>query len=341
MKKILCFLTIFTFSFNYAQILIDENCSTFTLGNLSTDLTGASPGQGGWKIASAAGTPLSSFQVFNGGLTNGNVIELTGSQTSSGNRFIFNDAIGSRWTTRTSGNEIIEVELDFYTSSNNSSNAEIDIAIFDTTGSKILCGFAYDPQTGSFKGLSYFGNATNPANNYFINPPNAIFLQTSTWYKIGCSFNKTTGLVRYKGTVGGIPFDFQFNGSAAASNVGEFDIINIPLATNTFSSVIQFDNVKIKASSSDTLLAINASEAFSGNFNLYPNPTNDFIKISNNENIKITSIILTDLNGRIVKSDKINNLSDFEINLTELSKGIYLMNIFSEKGSFNKKIIKE
>ena len=47
------------------------------------------------------------------------------------------------------------------------------------------------------------------------------------------------------------------------------------------------------------------------------------------------------MNGRIVKTEKIANLSDFKISISELSQGIYTLKINADKGSLVKRIIKE
>jgi Secretion system C-terminal sorting domain len=76
-------------------------------------------------------------------------------------------------------------------------------------------------------------------------------------------------------------------------------------------------------------------------FAIYPNPVNDILSISNSENINIKSISITDLNGRVVKNNNFNNVSNIEMNLSDLSSGMYIMNINSDQGTATKKIVKE
>ncbi len=71
-------------------------------------------------------------------------------------------------------------------------------------------------------------------------------------------------------------------------------------------------------------------------FEIAPNPANDFVKILSNE--KIESFEILDLQGKIVLKDKIsNNLVD----VSQLSKGIYLIKIKSNDKSGIRKLIKE
>jgi len=73
---------------------------------------------------------------------------------------------------------------------------------------------------------------------------------------------------------------------------------------------------------------------------VYPNPTSSFINISNGENILLNDVQITDINGRTVKSLKLNGVSETQINVSELSSGVYMMNISSDMGTTTKKIVK-
>ena len=75
-------------------------------------------------------------------------------------------------------------------------------------------------------------------------------------------------------------------------------------------------------------------------FSVSPNPANDFINISNSENIKVSNIKITDLNGRVVKQNNFDNVSNINLNVSDLSSGVYMMNINTNEGSTVKKIIK-
>lgn len=72
-----------------------------------------------------------------------------------------------------------------------------------------------------------------------------------------------------------------------------------------------------------------------------PNPATEFINVTNSSNNSILNIVLTDLNGRIVKNIKVENKNDNQINISDLSSGIYMMKIVSDKGTSTKKVIKE
>jgi hypothetical protein len=85
-------------------------------------------------------------------------------------------------------------------------------------------------------------------------------------------------------------------------------------------------------------LAVNQS-TLESNFSVFPNPATNVVNVSNN-NTKITAIAVTDLNGRVVKQLSFDSLSNVQVNIADLSAGVYMMNIKSSEGEATKKIIK-
>jgi hypothetical protein len=74
------------------------------------------------------------------------------------------------------------------------------------------------------------------------------------------------------------------------------------------------------------------------NINIYPNPTENFLNISNPNNVEIKSISVVDINGRIVKNQS-NSLS--QINVSDLNAGVYFVTIEAAEGKTTKKFIKQ
>lgn len=75
-------------------------------------------------------------------------------------------------------------------------------------------------------------------------------------------------------------------------------------------------------------------------FSIYPNPATDVINISNADNIHVNSVAVVDLNGRTVKTLKFDGVTEAAINISDLSAGMYLLNVSSDKGTMTKKIVK-
>jgi len=89
-----------------------------------------------------------------------------------------------------------------------------------------------------------------------------------------------------------------------------------------------------------TTADMGVNEAFAKKFSAYPNPANNVVNISNNYNITLTNVDINDINGRTVKTMKVNNLSEVQMDVTELSAGVYFMNINTDSGIAVKKFIK-
>lgn len=76
---------------------------------------------------------------------------------------------------------------------------------------------------------------------------------------------------------------------------------------------------------------------FKNNFAVSPNPASDVINIANNSTSTITSIQITDMNGRTVK--EVKGMVE-QINISELNAGVYFLKINSNQGTGTSKIIK-
>lgn len=86
--------------------------------------------------------------------------------------------------------------------------------------------------------------------------------------------------------------------------------------------------------------AMGTNDFLSSNIVVYPNPAKNEINISNSIGAIVNSMNLTDLNGRVVKSQELNT-QECRININDLASGIYLMNITTDLGLVTKKIIKD
>lgn len=85
---------------------------------------------------------------------------------------------------------------------------------------------------------------------------------------------------------------------------------------------------------------LSTDEFLASNWSVYPNPTKDLVTISATT-YTISSIEMTDLNGRIIKSNTLNNVSETQLNIADLSQGVYLLKITSDKGITTKKLVVE
>jgi hypothetical protein len=71
---------------------------------------------------------------------------------------------------------------------------------------------------------------------------------------------------------------------------------------------------------------------------VYPNPAQDIVKIQSDENIQ--SVELYDLRGRLIKSENVD-IQKHEMNINDLSKGIYLLKVNTSRSSETIRLMKK
>jgi len=110
-------------------------------------------------------------------------------------------------------------------------------------------------------------------------------------------------------------------------------IENFVVLTDNLGSTANFDNFSI-----DTADVASVKPVVSSAVSVYPNPTSNVVNVANAGSVNNVSI--SDINGRTVKSTKFNGVADAQVNISDLSAGVYMMSISSDKGTTVKKIVK-
>lgn len=338
MKKTILIAAFLTASFSQAQTLLTDNFNSLTVGNVSTDITGATAGQGGF-YTDATGGAVTNFQIVDEGGAYGNVVQITGSATATGTRYLFREGLDTAWDGRTTGNDIIEVEYEFYTGAASTSKNTARVLLYNSDYTKVLGGLSMAMDTKVISGLSYYDNSAvaggSIANYSFNLAATPLVLPASTWVKVGFSFNSSTGEVLFRGP----GFNGGVDGAAAGEDPFEIDYITTAGTGNTVAGVAKFDNLVSRASATDTLLGVETITRANA-FSVYPNPVKNFVNVSS-EDYTVNSVQIADMNGRIVKTVS-NNSNQAQVDLSELSQGIYMMTITSSEGiSSTKKIVKQ
>ena len=86
-----------------------------------------------------------------------------------------------------------------------------------------------------------------------------------------------------------------------------------------------------------TLSAVGVQNVNASNISVFPNPANDFIVVKAEQ---ISDITITDLSGKIVYQNKLNN-SRINIDLTAFESGVYIVSVKDNKSVYTQKFIKE
>lgn len=332
------------FSVN-AQVLQSDNFDSYNVGNLSSDLTGQTPGQGGWVTLAASGGNVNNFQIVAEGT--GKSLQMQGinvatSTQPSNTRIALKSGIN--WANRTSGNNISKFEYDLYTgASSTSKNFQRGVIVNSQGGT--IGGFEYEPATREISGL-FMGNTEQGGLGLFgaslggENGGQPLLLNNNEWVKLVFFINHTTGEMTF--TIPGKSVNlsganplFANNATYQASGVAFFAIGG---PQNTVSSTVKYDNYSFSAVNNTT---VSTGSFLSQQFAMYPNPTTGIVNITNNENVLVSQVNVSDLNGRVVKTVKFENVSEAQVDISGLSAGMYIMNITTNQGTATKKVVKK
>lgn len=340
-----------TFLTGSAQVLQSENFNALPVGNLSTDLTGQTPGQGGFRtiVATGADGQLSDFQIVNENEEHGNVLQVTGSAAASSTnpsntRIIVKDGIN--WASRTAGNDIVQVVFDIYAAAPVAGNTSThDVVLYNAETNRALGGYTYNPVNGELDGLVYFSQ-NGQAGTYIITlggtaeAPASIVLTPGTWATLAFSFEPSTGTASWISTDAGI------DGQIVSSTIIGQQPATMAFLTdagtgNTSAGTVKYDNYKVTAAANNENI-LSAPKAVVANLkqlSVYPNPATTTVNVNGGDAL-VNNVTIVDLNGRTVKTAKFNGVANAEVNVADLSAGVYMMTVASDKGTVTKKIVK-
>ena len=157
--------------------------------------------------------------------------------------------------------------------------------------------------------------------------------EVSDTFKINVFFKNCPGLTVI------VPFDtiLQFNDNwpVVPTHIQALSILDTTTDINC-GPVTAFDTLFVYNATWPSLNVTNHD--IKTTFNLYPNPTQDFITIENSFADQISVLSLRDNSGKLIKEfDPKHSI----LNLTDLSPGIYFLHVSTEQGDFCEKILLE
>jgi len=80
--------------------------------------------------------------------------------------------------------------------------------------------------------------------------------------------------------------------------------------------------------------SVGINEISNNQLSLFPNPASDYVNMASSE--KYTTIIITDLSGRLMKSINVTNRDNIKIDLSHLDTGVYLINLYQKNELINR-----
>ena len=98
-------------------------------------------------------------------------------------------------------------------------------------------------------------------------------------------------------------------------------------------------NSTFKISDGDGSLSIDNND-LTTEFKIFPNPViNETLYIQSNTGLSLTRVELYNTSGKLVLGKNLNSINRTEINLSDISKGQYILKIESDRGNLSKNIL--
>ncbi|RZJ56593.1 MAG: T9SS type A sorting domain-containing protein, partial [Flavobacterium sp.] len=98
-------------------------------------------------------------------------------------------------------------------------------------------------------------------------------------------------------------------------------------------SIVFLDDVVVEEG------VMGTKDAATAQFSVFPNPATNLINVAS-ANAVVNAVSIIDLNGRTVKTANFDGVSEAQVNISDLSSGVYMMSVASDKGTTTKKIVK-
>ncbi|MEY8760811.1 T9SS type A sorting domain-containing protein [Chryseobacterium tongliaoense] len=316
-----------------AQTLQNDNFNSYTIGNVGTDITSTTPGQGGFYTLFTGGAN-SDAQIVNVDASHGNSLQLTGSATATGQKYMWKDGLVAAWAARTPGNNIIKLNFNLYTGSVTGGVGRGAAMIYDTTTHKTLVGIGYNYATKKIIGIGrYTDNTTGQTANFGFNL-GATTYPANTWIPLSCTFDKTTGVATWTTPENSYDAGPGYTPAAVGEDPFEMDFVSAVEAGNTVAHITSFDDYTLMATNT-AVLGTKEAVAEENSILVYPNPATDFINVESK--LPITKIEIFDTAGRKVNAE----LDHDKIDVRSLIPGTYIITIEAKGSQFSRKFIKK
>jgi len=332
-----------------AQVLYTEDFEIYNTGPFSTDLTGATPAQGGWHtltIGQGSGTASVNDYKIVATPTKGNVFEILEGKSSfvEESCYVYRTDINTYWQQRTAGNNVFKLAFDIYTESNPVYQQSFYVSLFNEK--EVLLTFNYRLDTNfSSIGIPGARGLTNHLNG-LSSPLVKKTLPSNSWVTIELYIDYDNDKVYFSvpSLNHTIVQDTKFPLFLTGGGDHDDNPVKLEIAYGyhySFTTVMGMKIDNINLSAQNTVPALNINEFVSEKFNIFPNPATDAVTITNNENIGIKEIAVYDLNGKIVKSQKGKKENEILLNTEDLNSGTYFLHIVTDEGRGFKKLIKK
>ena len=344
-KYILYLITIIFCNTVTSQVLYTENFNNLTVGTVSNDATGTTPGQGGWFTQ--GGVPADYSIATEPG--KGNILRFEPITATMTYRDVFRTDLAIHWQQRTAGNNVLKFAFDFYIDDNDNeySTTNTDIVLFDKNN-KLLVGYEYRLSIRSLT-VSIRDKPNGTSAGYLFLNGQRLVLSKNMWLTFEMYLDYDNSKVYYS-----IP---ALNYTVAYSTIpldpgghSENDGVPVKLlirnekkfnGSNNSNYTLKYDNINFSAQNTVPVVTVGTDEVLANSFNLYPNPANNVVNITNNENRLVNKIEVYDTTGKLINSQSFNEQTELQLNVENLASGTYMLHLKTNEGTAVKKLVKK
>ena len=344
MKKVLIIITTLLGVYNLtAQVLYTDNFDNYNLGNLGTDVTGKTPGQWGWYTGSFNTQANSMFTIVNE-TGRGKVFEISTGLTDREYLAAWKRNLHTFMANRSAGNDVIMFEVDFYTGPKHAVNGgggSAGLRIYSVGDPTSLTNPPEYLLNGTFDKTKGFSDIDPNQNPHF-----------NTWIKYVFYFDYPNKKAYIHFPFFNVVTSYDFLDHVASANlIQEYPISSIVLDVTVSKSANdpqfytrnRYDNLKITAINAvpPNIIALSTSEQLAEKFNLYPNPANSVVNITNAENMRVQQVTIYDVAGKQLSTQNFNNEAEIQLNVENLASGTYMLHLQTKQGTAVKKLVKK
>lgn len=322
MKKTLLTLIVLSSVYAQAQILQEENFDALNLGSAIGQAT---------PVYALYGGASADYSIVTSGT--GKALQISAPALATDYRYMWKNGLAAAWTARTTGNNIFQVQYDYFTGPASTSTNGGGIEVIDEPAGKVFCGISVNQATKAVMGLYTTTTGTNSSTDVGAGLiPATVILPANTWVRLGIAYNTSNGTVTYKGP----GFTKVLTGTLITSPA-EIDYAAYNwTSTNTIASTHLIDNMVSNAVATENLLLATSDAVLKDKgIKIFPNPAVDFINVESKS--KILNVYIYDISG--IRMDA--NLSDSKVDVKNLQSGVYMLGLKTESGLVTKKFIKK
>ncbi|MEA2043399.1 MAG: T9SS type A sorting domain-containing protein, partial [Bacteroidota bacterium] len=158
---------------------------------------------------------------------------------------------------------------------------------------------------------------------------NANFSVTASGENLSFQWRKNGAELSDGGNISGATTNNLLVSNVTAADAGDYDVVVTGDCGTLTSDAAVLDVVTLR------------DELENFGISIYPNPTNDFVNITIDENVKSAKVNITTLSGRTIFKGGLVQGRVYELDMSDYASGVYLMSVQTKERVITVKLIKE